>query len=677
MKRLVYVSLAAVVVFLAALVLVARAPRAVAGDAGWPELPGSAETSAAPYFYVEGQPPGVESLPLERTDIDAKVAGVISDITIRQVYRNGGSAPINARYVFPASTRAAVYGMKMTIGARVIEARIKEREQARQEFEQAKREGKSASLLEQERPNVFSMNVANILPGDRVLVELRYTELLVPEAGRYELVVPTVVGPRYVSGAVPSGHTGAGPAYSAVPTLRQGAAPVSPVGIAVQLAAGMKIHELDSPSHRLATTWAQDHSSARVQVQGAIDAGNRDFVLRYRLAGSELSSGLLLYPGDKENFFLMMVQPPQRPAAAQIVPREYVFVVDVSGSMTGFPLDVTKRLMRDLLGRLRPTDRFNVLLFAGDSRLFMPISAPAVPAQIDAAMAFLDAENGGGGTELLPALQRALALPAAAEAVSRSFVVVTDGFIAEEPEVFEHIRANLGRANVFAFGIGSAVNRHLIEGVAKAGQGSPFIVLSPDEAELAAARLREYVESPVLTQVAAQFQGLEVYDVEPLAIPDVFAQRPVVVFGKYRGQPKGQIQLTGVSGRGRFLNTFDVARFAPDPELGALRYLWARARIGQLSDFSAADANRAEIVKLGLEYNLLSRFTSFIAVHHQVRSDGRAAEVDQPVPLPAGVSDEALGMEVGDEPPLLVLLALVAVAAAWRGRRRVARRGAW
>ena len=363
-------------VIAAGIAVLGRAPqvRAEAGAAVEPHV----DASAAPYFFIEGASAGVERLPLERTDVEAKVAGVITDVTIRQVYRNDGATPINARYVFPASTRAAVYGMKMTIGQRVIEARIKEREAARAEFEQAKREGKSASLLEQDRPNVFSMNVANILPKDRILVELRYTELLVPEAGRYELVIPTVVGPRYVSGAAPSGDPGTGPAYTAVPTLHAGAAPVAPVDIKVQLAAGMKVHQLESPSHRIATSWAQDHSSASVALDSAADAGNRDFVLRYRLAGSELATGLLLYPGAKENFFLMMVQPPQRPAVEQIVSREYVFIVDVSGSMTGFPLDVTKRLMRDLLGRLRPTDRFNVLLFAGDSRLFAPVSAPTV-----------------------------------------------------------------------------------------------------------------------------------------------------------------------------------------------------------------------------------------------------------------------------------------------------------
>jgi Ca-activated chloride channel homolog len=636
----------------------------------------AADHSAAPYFFVDNQSAGSESMPLERTDVEVKVAGVIADVVIRQVYRNDGIVAINARYVFPASTRAAVYGMKMTIGARVIEARIKERQEARREFDKAKQEGKSASLLEEDRPNVFAMNVANILPKDRILVELRYTELLVPSEGVYELVVPTVVGPRYSGGAAAAQPPVSG-LFSALPYLPQGSSSSFPVDVKVDLTAGMIIQSVESPSHPIKTQWAQNRTSAAVQLDGAsATAGARDFVLRYRLGGTDLASGLLLYRGETENFFLMMVQPPQRPAPEQIAAREYVFIVDVSGSMIGFPLDVTKRLMRDLLGRLRPSDRFNVLMFAGDSQLFAPASAPATQPQIDAAIAFLDGQGGGGGTELLPALQRAMTLPAAGAAVSRSFVVVTDGYIAEEPDVFEYIRKHLGQANVFSFGIGTSVNRHLIEGVAKAGQGSPFVVLSPADADAAASRFRDYIESPVLTQVQASYQGFSVYDVEPLALPDVFAQRPVMVFGKWRGPATGAITLTGVSGRGRFVHTFDVNRSAPDPSNAALRYLWARTRISELSDFSNETAHRDEIIKLGLAYNLLTRFTSFIAVHQVVRSNGAAAEVTQPLPLPDGVTDRALGMEVGAEPPLLVLLAMMLLAIGWRYRHRLPYRGA-
>ena len=652
-------------------VVVSVLPRWASAD------PPAADRTLSPYFVVEGAAAGVLAMPLERTHADVHITGVIADVAVQQTYHNTGDRTISARYVFPASTRAAVYGMKMTIGARVVEARIKEREAARQEFEDAKREGKTASLLEQERPNVFTMSVGNILPNDRIEVELRYTELLVPTDGVYELVYPTVVGPRYASAtADPDAPTNQ---FVASPYQRAGATPGYAFGIDVVLDAGMPIQAVESPSHTIRAALAAGKTSAKIALDDAGTNGNRDFVLHYQLGGTELASGLLLYPGAapgaagaRESFFLMMVQPPRRPATELIPPREYVFIVDVSGSMMGFPLDVTRRLMRDLLGRLRPTDRFDVLLFSGGSELYAERSVAATQTEVENAIQFLERQRGGGGTELLPALQRAMKLPRPADHVSRTFVVVTDGYISEETAMFDQVRDHLDEANVFAFGIGSSVNRHLIDGIAKAGQGESFVVLSDAEAAPAAARFRAYIQQPVLTGVKVAFDGLDTYDVEPKALPDVFAQRPVIVFGKYRGAPRGKITLTGVSGNGRFVSTIDAAGATPGAGNGALAYLWARSRISRLADFGQPDANRADIVQLGLQYNLLTQFTSFIAVQQVVRTTGSSVDVDQPLPLPVGVSENAVGMEIGPEPALpivLALAALVALAGALRLRR--------
>ena len=655
---------ASTLAMLAVLAWLARAARA--DDAPPPD------TTLSPFFVVEGAAPGVDALPLESTHADVHVAGVIADVTVTQTYKNDGDRTISARYVFPASTRAAVYGMKMTIGTRVVVAKIKERQAARAEYEEAKAAGKTASLLEEDRPNVFEMSVANILPKDRIVVELHYTELLVPTDGEYELVYPTVVGPRYVSARVDASK--ADNQFTATPYQHAGAAPTSTFGIDVHLDAGMAIQDLDSPSHKIATQFAADHESATVALAaGDPSPGNRDFVLRYRLAGDRVQSGLLLYPGalqtpGAENFFLMMVQPPHRPAPDAIPPREYVFIVDTSGSMGGFPLDTAKILMKDLLGRLRPTDRFDVLLFSGDSDLFADKSVAATPDAIAQAAAFVDGKDSGGGTELLPALQRAMAIPRASADVSRSFVVITDGYIAEEPAIFDQIRDHLGEANVFSFGVGTSVNRHLMEGVAKAGQGEAFIVLNQAEAEADAAKFRDYIESPVLTHVGVKFDGLDTYDVEPKTLPDVFAERPVIVFGKYRGTPHGTITLTGVSGHGRFVSTVDVAKATPDAGNGALAYLWARSKISDLSDFYDEDANHDAVVALGLKYNLLTKFTSFLAVEQQVRATEPSVDVAQAQPMPQGVSDAAIGgnngpaggAEVGAEPPLPVILAVFA-----------------
>ena len=265
-------------------------------------------------------------------------------------------------------------------------------------------------------------------------------------------------------------------------------------------------------------------------------------------------------------------------------------------------------------------------------------------------------------------------VPRAAD-VSRSFVVVTDGFIAEEPAVFDQIRDHLGEANVWSFGIGTSVNRHLMDGIAKAGQGEAFTILGPDQAAAAATKFRSYVETPVLTQVKVAFDGFDTYDVEPKVLPDVFASRPVLVWGKYRGTPKGKVTLTGVSGRGRFVSTLDASAAKPDAGNSALRYLWARNEVSLLSDFFREDANKAAVTKLGLDYNLLTKFTSFIAVQDVVRTTKGSTDVAQPLPMPAGVTDSAIadtsGMQVGAEPPLHWLLLGLAAVFGYRGYRKL------
>jgi Ca-activated chloride channel family protein len=564
--------------------------------------------------------------------------------------------------------------MTMTVGNVRTVARIREREQATREFQAAKREGKSASLLEQSRPNVFTMKVANVLPGDTILVELKYTELLVPTDGTYEFVYPTVVGPRYSeqsqSQASPSDE------FVNAPYTHQGEAPKSDFHLSGAVSAGMALREISSPTHQVIV---QTTGVGRAQVALADSerfSGNRDFILRYSMAGKEIGSGLLLFEGKEENFFLLMAEPPQAVQPGETPPREYIFVVDVSGSMNGFPLDTAKALMRDLAGVLRPADTFNVVVFADGTETFSRTSVPASPSNLARALQFIGRKEGGGGTRLLGALTRAVALPRQS-GVSRSVVLVTDGYIEAEPEVFDYIRGSLDDVNFFAFGIGSSVNRFLIEGVARAGLGEPFIVTKPGEAAGAAARLRRYIDTPVLTGIDVTFRGFDVYDVEPRKVPDLFASRPVVVFGKWRGSAAGWIEISGQTGGGLYRQSVSVPSAGTDRSHAALRHLWARTRIADLSDFgpSVPDAGRvAAITSLGLTYGLLTRYTSFVAVQELVRTAADDGEdVDQPLPLPHGVSDLAVGVTNGPEPDVVWVAAIVAMLLAcvsFRGRRR-------
>jgi Ca-activated chloride channel family protein len=531
-------------------------------------------------------------------------------------------------------------------------------------------------LLEQNRPNVFSMSLANIMPYDQIEIELRYTELLVPTDGVYQVVFPTVVGPRYSS--QPESSAPKEDQWVKSPYLHQGSKPTSTLHISARISAGVPIHDLSCPSHQVFPQW-QGPNTAQVALDDADPfQGNRDFVLRYRLAGNQITSGLLLFQGENENFFLYMAQPPQRVTTDDIPAREYIFVVDVSGSMNGFPLETSKQLLRDLIGNLRPTDLFNVVLFAGDSTVLSEKSLQANQENITRAIHLLDEQRGSGGTELLAAIKQAMSLPTEAE-VSRSIVLVTDGYISGEEGVFDYIRDNLNQCNVFSFGIGTSVNRYLIEGVAKAGMGEPFIVTKESEAPATAAKFREYIQSPLLTDIQIRSIGFDTYDVNPAHLPDLLAQRPVILFGKWRGPVAGTFELQGKSGRGEYVTRLDVAGVQPDETNRALRYLWARSRIAELSDYGSrhpATDKIKEITALGLNYSLLTQYTSFIAVREEVRNtQGPANDVKQPLPLPLGVSDLAVGdgTESGSEPELvwlMIAIVVIALIMMLRGRRR-------
>lgn len=629
------------------------------------------DKTLAPYFFVDGDPE-LDKLPLKSTDVDVNIAGVIADVKVTQHYKNEGTRAIEGRYVFPGSTRAAVYGMQMQVGDRLIVAKIREKQQARAEYEAAKQEGKTASLLEQHRPNVFQTSVANILPGDDITVELRYTELLVPTDGKYQFVYPTVVGPRY--NGSPGSGSGVAEHWVATPYLQAGEASRSGFDLKVTLSSAIPLKEVLSSTHKLDVRYDGPTRAVIGLANTGKSANNRDFILDYRLSGDRVESGVMLYRGQDENFFLAMLEPPIAPRPEQIPPREYVFIVDISGSMHGFPLDTAKTLLDDLIGRLRPTDSFNVMLFAGSNSVLAPRSLPATAENIQRALKVINDQQGGGSTELLPAMRRALALPRD-ENRARTMVVVTDGYVTVEKEAFELVRNNLADANLFAFGVGTSVNRHLMEGLARAGKGEPFIVTDSRTAEAQAERFRKYIESPVLTHVKVTVEGLEVYAVEPHSVPDVFAARPVVVFGKYRGEPRGRISIDGVAGSGPYGQSLDLSAVHPSEDHSALRYLWARSRIQMLDDFNKLapdDARVKEVTELGLKYSLLTQYTSFVAIDRVVRNvkPQEQQSVDQPSPLPEGVSNLAVGGEVPStpEPETWALLAAALLVLVWLKR---------
>jgi TonB-linked SusC/RagA family outer membrane protein len=498
------------------------------------------------------------------------------------------------------------------------------------------------------------MNVANILPGDTISVDLRYTEHLVPVNGTYEFVYPTVVGPRYSE--LPDDEEHNDEKWVQNPYQAEGQAPLYSFDFRMGLNTGVPLQKIFSPTHKVEIQYTSSGNASIRLDDSELHGGNRDLILRYRLRGGDVESGLLLNPRSDENFFLLMVEPPDAPKPEHIPAREYIFIVDISGSMQGFPLSVSIKLLRNLISSLKSTDRFNVMLFESSNSTIFKRSVAANSLNVAYASDVLRQLQGGGGTRLYNALQSALAIEKEEE-FSRTFVVVTDGYVTVEKEAFNLIRRNRGEANLFAFGIGSSVNRFLIEGLAHAGMGEPFIVTNEKEADVVSRQFKEFIEKPVLTNIKIHYENVEVYDVEPVAVPDVFAERPVIIYGKYKGAPKGNIRISGYSGSRLWSRNFDLSS-ASSSGNNALRYLWARNKIKYLDDYAGyyeSDQNgydrsarvathEKEITELGLKYNLLTQYTSFIAIDSLVRNSGRDSErVKQPLPLPMGVSNYAIG----------------------------------
>ncbi len=576
------------------------------------------QTTESPYFFVDNELPenfNPQSFALINSKVDVSIAGMIAEVSVEQRYRNESDLPLDTRYVFPGSTQSAIYAMEMEVNGAIIQATIKEKQEAKEIFETAKEAGKSATLLEQHRPNVFELSVANIKAKSDIVVRFKYTEVLIPTNKTYEFVFPTLVGPRYATAEMASKDPWvANPYTNPESAERTFAEPTFSMN--VKLNAGMKINQAFWLSHPNTSIQYESENELSSMIPENAAKNNGDYIFRYQLSGEKIASGLLLFEGEEENFFLYTIQPPARPVAKSTPPRDYIFIVDVSGSMNGFPIEVSKKLMRSLLSGLNAEDRFNVLLFAGSSDVYSSDLVSANSNEINKAIRFIEEQNGSGGTEILPALKRALDM-IDDNGRSTTVVIATDGLVTVEREAIALMEDNLGKANFFPFGIGSSSNRYIIEAMAHAGMSEPFICTTEAEALKKAKEFQQLILNPVLTDIQVSFDGMKVYDVIPKNSPDLFADKSLVLFGKYKSINNASITVRGKNADGKFNETMDVSGTNPSNENQALRYLWARQKIKMLADYNRAEPDgelKEEITDLGLKYSLLTEFTSFVAV---------------------------------------------------------------
>ncbi|HET6972605.1 MAG TPA: VWA domain-containing protein, partial [Pyrinomonadaceae bacterium] len=484
-----------------------------------------------------------------------------------------------------------------------------------------------------------------------------YVETLSYVNGAYEFVFPMVVGPRYVPGSPKAQSQGAGfaPDTKQVPDASR-ITPKSPpagmrsghdISLEIGLDAGLIIDNIDSKTHPTDIQRPDAHS-ARLRLKDNETIPNKDFVLRYDVAGQAIQDALLTHRSDKGGFFTLMLQPPERVTAQDVTPKELVFVLDTSGSMEGFPIEKAKETMKLALDSLYPSDTFNLITFAGDTRILFKQPVPATRANLNKAQAFLRASTGEGGTEMMTAIKAALE-PSDDQSHVRIVCFMTDGYVGNDMEIISEVQKHQN-ARVFSFGIGSSVNRFLLDKMAEAGRGEVEYVDLDDDGSAAARRFHERIRNPLLTDIAIEWNNLPVADVYPQRIPDLFGAKPVVIKGRYTGAGRGTIRLKGKMAGGDFVRDIPVEFPETMASNDVLATLWARARVDDLmgQDFKGAQSGsmrpdlKDTITQLGVEYRLLTQFTSFVAVEEMVVTDGgKPRRIDVPVEVPAGVKGDS------------------------------------
>jgi len=613
--------------------------------------------------------PAVVPVPLDHTDVRARIDGPIASVVVTQQFKNPYSEKIEATYVFPLPDNAAVSDFIMTIGDRRIRGIVRDRAEAEQIYTDAKAQGYTASLLTQERPNIFTQKVANIEPGKGIDVSITYYNTLAFEgsassagaegsAAGYQFVFPMVVGPRYNPayspngvGAVGRGNSGASGQRVEVPYLRPGERSGHDISVAVEIDAGVKIEDIKCRSHAVEINRC-DARHATVVLSQLDSIPNKDFVLSYRVVGEGIKTGILTHRADSgESYFTMMLVPPAQLAGLKRAPVEMVFVLDASGSMNGRPMEQAKAAAKRALMRLQPGDTFQVINFANTASQLGSYCLEATPGNVQQGIAYLDTLSGQGGTEMLNGLRACLDFPLDPSR-PRYVCFLTDGFIGNEADILGELQQRLRTSRVFAFGIGSSVNRYLINHMARIGRGAAGFVTLADAPEAVMDEFFDAVSHPAMTDLQIDWGGAEVSGVYPSRLPDLFVGRPVFITGRLDGNWKGKVKISGrTPGGERESLTINPRSSGRDVAGPALAKVWARMKIADLSDrstFSREMDFPAEIRRAALESGLMSQFTAMIAVDSAVRTAGSyGVSVPVPVAVPEGTRYETTVGESG------------------------------
>ncbi len=621
----------------------------------------SREESSTGRMQVVGEDGVIGELPLEHTYVEITVSGNLQRATVRQVYGNPYDEPIEAVYTFPLPQSGAVDRMNMWIGDRFIEGKIHERDLARQIYEQAIESGQTASLLEQERPNIFTQSVGNILPGDSIVIEISYVAPVEYDDGEYEIVFPMVVGPRFV----PPGDFlrvifDTDTVSTSVEDADRITPPIVPEGtrtgydieLSVTINPGIEIVGFESINHEVDVDLLWRTGNVTISLTDEDVIPNRDFVLRYTTASDRIQTGVISHNGELGGHFMLILQPDADIDINEITPKEMFFVVDCSGSMSGQPMDVAKETVRQFVEGMNPDDTFGIMRFSEVASSMSRSPLTNTEGNIEQGVRFINNMSGTGGTMMIEGVRAAIGYPEDPERM-RFVIFLTDGFIGNEAEILGELQSTLGEnTRLFSVGVGSSPNRYLIEGLAEEGRGHAYYVGLNEDPTEAVGAIYEKINDPYLVGINIDWGDLDVHDVYPSRIPDLYAGEPLIIVGQYDGSGSETVNLTGTIAGRRWNEDVQVVLPSHQEDNDVIATLWARKKIHDLNrqmynSYGYIEQNQDiidEITDTALDYQIMSEYTSFVAVCEEIRTDpdGNPVTVQVPVNMPDGVSYEGV-----------------------------------
>jgi Ca-activated chloride channel family protein len=586
-------------------------------------------------------------VPLKHTSVTGNIDGYIASVDVTQQFQNPYSSKIEAVYVFPLPENAAVNEFVMTVGERKIRGIIREREQAEKIYNEARSQGHVASLLTEERPNIFTQKVANIEPGKQIDINIRYFNTLRYDEGAYEFVFPMVVGPRYNPpattdgiGSVARGAHNASGQNTEVQYLAPNERSGHDVSVSLNIKAGVNIENVRCVNHSVDIKESSE-SERQITLSPSDSIPNKDFVLRYKVAGEQIKTAMMTHKDDHGQYFTMMLYPPAELKQVQRSPMEMVFVLDCSGSMNGRPLDQARAAVTHALQKLTPRDTFQIIDFSNTASQLGPAPINATPENLRNGLAYLASLNGSGGTEMIEGLKAALDFPHD-EGRYRVVSFMTDGYIGNDADILHAIAQKTGDSRIFSFGVGQSPNRYLMDRMALLGRGAvAYLSLNDDPVQIME-QFHESISHPAMTDLSINWGSMNVTDVYPQIVPDLIVGRPVVLTGRFTGEP-GTVTVNGRTGMQPV--SYSVALDARDAnkEHKGIGAVWARLKIADLMAQVSRTPDQAEqiqqsVLRTALDYSLMSALTAFVAVDSMTKTEGAfGTTVAVPVPVPEGV----------------------------------------